>query len=89
MKKIAFALQVFGLITILPISVFLEMNHAAGRFTVNKTISGVKEEAEKNTIRVTLNSEAENENSIPGKMLTVSTCAFKQDQTINGVSKAN
>ena len=40
MKKIGFALQVFGLITIFPLCVILEMNHAATKLPANNTTSG-------------------------------------------------
>ncbi|MCY7292296.1 MAG: hypothetical protein LH615_08950, partial [Ferruginibacter sp.] len=40
MKKIGFALQVFGLITMFPLCVILEMNHAATTLPANNTTSG-------------------------------------------------
>jgi len=40
MKKIGFALQVFGLITIFPLCVILEMNQAATKLPANNTTSG-------------------------------------------------
>ncbi|MEO8772651.1 MAG: hypothetical protein ABI402_21325 [Ferruginibacter sp.] len=55
MKKIAFMLQSFALIALLPVCVALEMNHTTGRLPGNNTHSGVKEQEAKITILVSLN----------------------------------
>jgi len=41
MKKLVFAAQVFGLLAMFPIVVFLEMNHATGRLPENVNPSDV------------------------------------------------
>ena len=66
MKKLLFAVQVFGIIAMFPLYVILEMNHATG-LPENKKQSGVIETAQKTIIRASLNSEGQNENSITGK----------------------
>jgi hypothetical protein len=43
MKKIAFALQVFTLMTILPLCVIIEMNHATVAQTDNNVVTKVTE----------------------------------------------
>jgi len=49
MKKIGFALQVFGLIVMFPLCVVLEMNHAATNSTAHNTTSGNNQIQEKST----------------------------------------
>lgn len=70
MKKIVFTLQVFGTIALFTIYVVLEMNHGTGKLPGNKNYPVVKEKAEKTIIRASLNDKAQNEMSIPGKLLT-------------------
>jgi uncharacterized alpha/beta hydrolase family protein len=41
MKKIAFALQVFALITMLPLYVIIELNHSTAAPTKNKSVTEV------------------------------------------------
>ena len=41
MKKIAFALQVFALITMLPLYVIIELNHSTAAPTKNKIVTEV------------------------------------------------
>ena len=41
MKKIAFALQVFTLITMLPLYVIIELNHSTAAPTKNKIVTDV------------------------------------------------
>jgi hypothetical protein len=43
MKKIAFALQVFTLMTILPLCVIVELNHATAAQTQNNVVTKVAE----------------------------------------------
>jgi len=47
MKKLVFAAQVFGLLAMFPIVVFLEMNHATGRLPENINPSDVMKISEK------------------------------------------
>ena len=61
MKKFLFAVQVFGIIGMFPIYVILEMNHGLPE---NKNHSGVAEKPEKTAIGASLNSEAQDEQSI-------------------------
>ena len=79
MKKLVFAVQVFGIIALFPIYVILEMNHGTG-LPENKNHSGVEEKPDKTIIRVALNSKIENENSITSKLLTVSKDALRKDE---------
>ena len=58
MKKIGFALQAFGLITMLPLCVVLEMNHAATKLPANNTTSGNNQMHEKITQKKIANSFA-------------------------------
>ena len=46
MKKIEFALQVFGLVAILPLYVILELNHASVSLPENKINTGITEKTE-------------------------------------------
>jgi hypothetical protein len=87
MKKLVFALQVFGIIALFPIYVILEMNHGTG-LPENKNYPGVTEKPEKTITRVSLNSKVQNENSIAGKILTVSKDPLRKDEIIKGVAKA-
>lgn len=68
MKKIAFALQVFGLIAILPICVVLEMNHA-GRLPVNNTHSKVNQDVSEFTVQKSLITKEQDQHPMTGKML--------------------
>ena len=77
MKKFVFAVQVFGIIAMFPIYVILEMNHGLPE---NKNHPFVKEKPERTIIRVSLNSEAQNGNSIPSKLLTVSKDLLSKDE---------
>ncbi|CAN5661441.1 hypothetical protein BH11BAC3_BH11BAC3_20700 [soil metagenome] len=47
MKKIGFALQVLGLITFMPLSVFMEMNHQNVYTPTNKNASELMQKHEK------------------------------------------
>ena len=64
MKKLVFAVQVFGIIAMFPIYVILEMNHGTEKLSENKNYLGGKEGVEKTAIRGSFNFEARNENSI-------------------------
>lgn len=86
MKKFAFAVQVFGLIAMLPIYVILEMNHGTG-LAENKNHSDVKEKPAKTIILVSLNSEAKNEKSIPGKIITGSRAPISKNEIIKVLEK--
>ncbi len=66
MKKLLFAVQVFGIIAMFPLYVILEMNHGTG-LPENKNQSGVIETPQKRSSGHLLNSEEQNENSITGK----------------------
>jgi hypothetical protein len=61
MKKFFFAVQVFGILAMFPLYVILEMNHGLPE---NKNHSGVTEKPEKAAIGASLNSDAQDENSI-------------------------
>ena len=58
MKKIVFAVQVFGIIAMFPIYVILEMNHGTGRVPENKSRPVVSERMERTAIRAYFNAEA-------------------------------
>lgn len=70
MKKLVFAMQVVVILAMFPVYVILELNHGLSEHQ-NHTI--VEERGEKNIIQVSLNSEVQNQSSVPGKMLTGST----------------
>ena len=72
MKKLVFTIQVLVILAMFPVYVTLELNHGLPE---NKNHTVVKESGEINIIHVSLNSEVQNENSIPGKMLTSSTAS--------------
>jgi len=84
MQKFLFTVQVFGIIAMFPIYVILEMNHG---LPGNKNHPGVTEKTEKTIIRVSLNSEAQNENSITAKILTVSKDSLSKDEIKKGLAK--
>lgn len=52
MKKIVFALQIFGLITMFPLYVILELNHVTTKLPSNNKSSGVTQRQEKNISKV-------------------------------------
>jgi hypothetical protein len=52
MKKIVFAVQVFGLIAMFPIIVVLEMNHIPGSSPENNYPPGVLKKTEKTSTRL-------------------------------------
>ena len=64
MKKLVFAVQVFGIIAMFPIYVILEMNHGTEKLPESNNHPVAKEEVEKAAIRASFNFEARNENSI-------------------------
>ena len=51
MKKLVFAVQVFGIIAMFPIYVILEMNHGTEKLFENKNHPVVKDRVEKTAIR--------------------------------------
>jgi hypothetical protein len=62
MKKIVFAVQVFGLIAMFPIVVILEMNHTAGGSSESNSPSSRIQTTEKTSIRLPENAKEEMEN---------------------------
>lgn len=68
MKKIVFALQVFGLITLFPALLVFEMNHETSEPLQNRPHSGVKENTEKNASLQFANLNVQN--AITGKIKT-------------------
>jgi len=52
MKKLVFAIQMFGLLAMFPVVVFLEMNHATRRFPENTNPSNVVMNSEKSFVDV-------------------------------------
>jgi hypothetical protein len=85
MKKFVFALQVFGVMALFPIYVILEMNHGLHE---NKNHLHVIEKAEETTIQVSLNVEAQNENSIPGKILTGLAAPLGKNEIIKALAES-
>ena len=79
MKKFFFAVQVFGIIAMFPIYVILEMNHGLPE---NKNHSGAKGKPEKTIILESLNTKGQNENSVTGKVLTVSKDPLGKDEVL-------
>ncbi len=61
MKKFAFAVQVVGLIILIPVWVILEVNH---RLPGNKQHSVVENKVDKTSIQLSLNAESKNDNVI-------------------------
>ena len=51
MKKIGFTLQVFGLITMLPLYVVIEMNHTVTKLPSAKTPSAVTQKTDKTILK--------------------------------------
>ena len=64
MKKILFALEMFGLLVMFPMYVLLEMNHNPGRLKGNNMQPRVKEQIEKTGTRLHENLKSENTNDI-------------------------
>lgn len=85
MKKLVFAMQVFGIIASFPIYVTLQMNHSLPE---NKNHISIKEKTEETTIRVSLNAEAQNENSVPVKILTGSAAQPIKREIIKALAEA-
>ena len=59
MKKLAFTVQVFGLMAMVPIFVILEMNHGTARTSENNTTPIIKETAKTKITLRAMNSEAQ------------------------------
>lgn len=76
MKKLLFAVQVFGIIAMFPIYVILEMNHGTQKLSENKNPAVVKERVEKTAIRASFNFEARNGNSIRLTYLWIQDLSF-------------
>jgi hypothetical protein len=72
MKKIVFAVQVFGIIALFPIYVVFEMNHGTEKSPENMNHPVVKERIEKTIIRASLNAEAQIESAKPVTMIAAS-----------------
>jgi hypothetical protein len=84
MKKIVFAVQVFGILALFLIYVVLEMNHGTGTSPENMNHPVVKERIEKN-IRVSLNAEAQS--AIPVTMITASGAPVSKSEITKGLSQ--
>lgn len=69
MKKFGFAIQVFGIIAMLPVCVILEMNHNIAKFGSNKMPSGNKRTQEKAISKSSTNRSTGFET--PGDVLTI------------------
>ncbi len=60
MKKVAFAIQVFGLIAMFPAYMIAELNHGTGRLSIDNSCSGIIMEAPKKSIPSSLNADDKN-----------------------------
>jgi len=64
MKKIAFAIQVFGLIAMFPVYVVAEFNHGNGRLSSdNSELDSIKKPVKK-SIQLSLSSAEQNEDVV-------------------------
>lgn len=85
MKKFVFAVQVFGIIALLPIYVILEMNHGTERSPGNISPRVAKEIIVAPTL--SLNAEARDEISIPVKILLGSTVLPGKGEIIKALTE--
>ena len=60
MKKVVFAIQVFGLISVFPAYIVAELNRGNGRLTINNSSSHIIRESTKKNIKSKVNSAEEN-----------------------------
>ena len=60
MKKVVFAIQVFGLIAVFPAYIVAELNRGNGRLTINNSSSHIIRESTKKNIKSKVNSAEEN-----------------------------
>lgn len=86
MKKLVFAVQVFGIIALFPIYVILEMNHGIERLPKNKLPRVDKEIVGATTAHVSFTAEAQKEISIPVKILLSSTVIPGKDEIIKALT---
>lgn len=63
MKKLVFAIQVFGLIAAFPIYIVVDFNHAAKALAANNSDSVDIEKPVKENLQSEVNSTIENENA--------------------------
>ena len=61
MKKFVFAVQVLGIIILIPVWVILELNHG---LPGNKQYSVIDKKVDKTIIQLSVNTESKNENAI-------------------------
>ena len=67
MKKIGFAMQVFGIIILFPLYVVLEMSHGTGSLPQNNDPAGIYEKTTKPSIESSLHAGVGNESYVAGK----------------------
>jgi hypothetical protein len=65
MKKILFKIEVLSLVAMFPLYVFLEMNHESKRSPENNNYPGFTEKVEKSNFQASVNTNAQNENTVP------------------------
>ena len=88
MKKIVFAVQVFGILAMFPIYIVLEMNHGTESFPGTKNHPVDIEKVEKNNTPVSLNAEEQIESAVPFTMITASRPPVSKNEIIKALFKA-
>ncbi|MCW3109910.1 MAG: hypothetical protein JWQ09_4416 [Segetibacter sp.] len=80
MKKLVFAVQVFGLIIAFPIYVLLEFNHGTKALPTNNSVAVTIENPVHKNIQQVINSKIENENKV---CVNGSKKCYEQNRTDN------
>jgi hypothetical protein len=88
MKKIVFALQVFGMLALFPIYIVVEMNHGTASFPGTKNRPVVIEKTEKINTPLFLNAVAQIESAVPVTMITASRPPVSMNEIIKALFKA-